>query len=169
MTEAERRGLLLLHRWKGVRPGSHWLGLPTATLEEAGWVRRVKTALGSGLILSAQGARALGQSPYLTTENVAANALYQQDAWEQLKELGFTALTPGKRPYRTAHRGSKRYPLIGKYTDRGYTRKSINEHYQRLEPDLLTKGVSLLVLSPRPLEFTGCPKLQLVVVEPQWQ
>ena len=169
MTEAERRGLLLLHRWKAVRPGSHWLGLPTSILEEAGLVRRIKTALGSGLILSTQGVRALGKSPYRTTESVAANALYQLDAWEQLQALGFTALTPGRRPYRTAHKDTKKYPLIGKYTDRGYTRKSITEHYQALEADLLTKGVNLLVLSPRSLEFTRCPKLQIVVVEPRWQ
>ncbi|ADY27611.1 hypothetical protein Deipr_2494 (plasmid) [Deinococcus proteolyticus MRP] len=169
LPEDLQRALRLLKLWRTVRPGTHWLGLPTDVLQGAGLVHEVLTALGPGLVLSPAGSRLLGKHHTLPSETVVANTLYQQDSWPVLKDLGFDLLSPGKSPYRNVRKAGRYSPLLGRFTGHGYDDKTVEHHWRKLEPDLLSRGAELIILHPCPERLTQRPKLRIVPVLPRWQ
>lgn len=169
LPEHLQRGIRLLNLWKAVRPGSHWLGVPTAELHAEGLCREILTPLGTGLTLSARGYRLLGKRSDILSETSISNILYQQDALPALRQLGYQGLLPGNPPYRNVLDGHRKHPLIGRYTSKGYGRTTVLHHYTKLEPDLMTRQVYLIVLHPFPETLKPMPKLQIVYLPPQWQ
>jgi len=163
--------LLRLLAWRAVRPGSDWLAVPTEELEAQGLVVRVPTAIGTGLTVSVQARKRLGASPRETSEMVVASALYLQDAAPDLATAGFTTLRPGKGIFRvvTGPNGQA-HPLLGRYTQRGYTRAYIQNMLERYEADFIAQGVVLVLVHPELHRFTlRHPRLCTVASAPHWE
>lgn len=162
--------LARLLAWRAVRPDSAWLGVPTAPLEQAGLTVRVPTAVGPGLTLSRGARQQLGVSGHVTGEMTVAAALYLQDAQVVLQGAGFTQLRPGRGIFRvvTGPNGHP-HPVLGRFTQGGYSQKAIRAHLQSLEADLLAGSAALVLIHPDTRHFTLThPRLRVLHLPPQW-
>lgn len=168
MTPELLGALTRLHAWKAVRPGSDWLKMPTDVLEAQGLAKRIPTLIGVGLTLSVQGRAALGISRMPNNEAMMSGALYVQDARDDLARAGFTQLRPGRGVFRVVTGpGGKPFPVLARVLKGGYSAKRIRQHMESLEPDLLARGVHLVLVHPTP-ECISHPRLRVIHSPPQW-
>ncbi len=160
--------LTRLHVWKAVRPGSPLLQVDTDALEELNFTKRVPTLIGVGITLSRRGRQALELPLMPHGEAVISSALYVQDAGEALARAGYTNLRPGRKSfYVVTGPNGRAYPLIGRVMMGGYSARRIRDQLKALEPDLLARGVKLVLVHPTG-PVIDHPRLHAVHVPPQW-